>query len=290
MILRPQYDDMLVYAPSFILAEQMEAAGEVFEGKAIGTAQIADLSLAQDLVKMKDADPVQFADARKKGQTVGKRKTKEVQARTEKALLKLIGEWDDGTLYDTELRKGAHKVMKTAWKDVFLAGLRAGGTPGEGAGKGKTLVKLSPGDDKWLRGAMQHEMRFLNRFVTAVVDETYVMPLPRRVKMYVHALNSFYESARVISLPSNVVLHWKGPNDKKTCPSCQYLFEHTPYVKYILPTTPRAGLTICLTNCRDYILARRVDPFEAEKKIKESKFTRGTHIKKLRKIKRTGKL
>ena len=290
MIIEPQYDDMIVYAPSFILAEQMEAAGEVFEGKAIGTAQIADLTLAADLNKMKDSNPAQFAAERKKGQTVGKRKVKEVQARVETRLSKLIDEWDDGTLYDTELRKGVQKVMKTAWKDVFLAGVRAGGTPGEGAGKGKTLVKLSPGDDKWLKGAMQHEMRFLNRFVTAIVDETFKMPLPRRVKMYVHALNSFYESARVIALPSNVVLHWKGPNDKKTCPSCAYLFENTPYTKHTLPTTPRAGMTLCLTNCRDYIFARRVDPAEAARKIKESKFTRGTHIKKLRKIKRTGGL
>jgi hypothetical protein len=180
--------------------------------------------------------------------------------------------------------------MKSAWKQVFLAGLRAGGTVGEGSGPGKTLVKLDTGDDLWIKNAMTHEMRFLNGFVNAVIDETYKMDPMRRAGMYVDALSSFYESARVIALPSNIRVWWKGPHDKKTCESCNYLFEHSPYSKWTLPTTPRSGMTLCLTNCRDRLFVRRVPPEVAEEDVKGLLVRRNRHIRDLRKIKKQGHL
>jgi hypothetical protein len=180
--------------------------------------------------------------------------------------------------------------MKTAWRDVYLAGIRAGGFPGQGAGKGKMLVQLSSemGDEHWLKTAMQHEMRFLNKFLNAIVEDDFVMPLDRRARMYVNALTSFYESARMISLPDTVLIHWSGPDDKVTCPSCRYLFENSPYTKFNLPTTPRAGMTLCLTNCRDKLVVRRVGADQVQAVLTESKYTRGGHVSNLRKIKRTG--
>ena len=271
-----EYDDLFIYLPSMLV-----------EGKSLGTAKAADLSLGQDILKAKDIDPAAFAKERKKGTTVGKRKLEQVQTRVRTKLLELIGEWDSGELYDTELRKGAAKLMKTAWRDVFLAGLRAGGTKGTGAGKGKTLVALSPGDDVWLKSAMQHETRFLNKFMTAIVDETYKMPLPRRVEMYVNALSGFYQSARVISLPESTLIRWTGPHDKKTCASCRWLFDNNPYTKYTLPVTPKSGATICLTNCRDRLTIRRVGLNEARARTKGQ--IRESLARKLQRIKKTGK-
>lgn len=282
------HDDIFLYAPSFLIAERIEAEGGVFEGKAIGTADQADLVLAQDEYIAKDADPDNYAKARKVGSDVGRKKLKETQSRVRTKLLKYINQHQEGSIDDREFRKRSKAVMKTAWKDVFLAGVRAGGTPGTGAGKGKTLVSLGTGDDKWLKSAMQHEMRFLNRFMQAILESDYKMPLPRRVGMYVDSLRSFYDSARVIAMPANVLIHWKGPNDHVTCVSCDYLFDHSPFTKATLPTTPRAGMTLCLTNCRDRLLIRRVTADMAEATTEASRYTRGGHVKNLRTIKRQG--
>ena len=148
-------------------------------------------------------------------------------------------------------------------------------------------MKLSPGDDVWLKDAMRHEMRFLNRFVTAVVEEAFVMPLSRRVEMYVNALDSFYQSARVIALPESTLIRWTGPHDKKTCASCRWLCNNSPSSKYTLPTTPRSGATICLTNCRDRLNIRRVGLTEARAKTKGQ--IREALARKLQRIKKTGK-
>lgn len=288
--MRPEFDDLFVLMPSFLLAEQLEARGEVFEGKALGTAELADLSLKKDQLFAPDNNPQAFANERKKGQTVGGRKFKETTKRTKTALLRLIRRYQQDKIEEKELKVEATKAMRMAWRDVFLAGLRAGGTKGEGSGKGKTLVKLDVGDDKWVKSAVQHEMRFLNGFLKAIVEGTYTMPLRRRLGMYLDALKSFYESARVIALPSNVAIWWKGPDDKKTCPSCRYLFENSPYSKLSLPTVPRSGITICLTNCRDRLWIKRVPPGKAESMFTGVLVERQRHIRKLRAIKRQGYL
>ena len=277
------YDETFIFAPSFLLAEKIEAEGGVFEGKAIGTADQADLILAQDQFKAKDADPESYTKARKVGTDVGRKKLKETQSRVRTKLLKYIRQFQEADIDEREFRKRSTAAMKTAWKDVFLAGIRAGGTPGTGAGKGKTLVALAAGDDKWLKSAMQHEMRFLNGFIRAILENDYKMPLPRRVGMYVESLRSFYDSARVIAMPANVVIHWKGPNDKLTCSSCAYLFSHTPFTKATLPTTPRAGMTLCLclTDCDvDILTSRGTIPWR-EVRVGDAVFT---HRRRWRKV------
>jgi hypothetical protein len=285
-----EYDGSIIFSPGFVFLEHLEAAGEIVEGKAIGTAREMDLILAKDFSQIKGADPKEFAHERKVGQTVGRRALKQAQNEARADLLGLIGDYHAGKLNAKEFKKQAGKKMKKAWKRVYLAGIRAGGTTGRGQGRGaKPLVDLHPTHDtKFMKGAMTHEMRFLNKFVEAVVDETWKMPLERRVEMYVDALTSFYENARVISLPLTSVIYWTGPDDKKTCPSCEYLFENNPYTKLTLPTVPRSGATICLTNCRDRLFVRRESPEKAEKVTRDDTRSSKTHVRNLRKIKRLG--
>lgn len=276
-----QADDLFVFAPS--------CAPGLTEGKAVGTAKHADLVLVRNLLKGY-VDPDQHAVETKKGTTVGRKKLNEIQDRTRRSLIGLIANYRAGKTEEADFRKAAVKTMKTAWRDSFIAGIRAAGMPGESIGKGKLAVPdISPVDESWLKGAMTHEMGFLNGFLDAIVNDEVKIPLLQRTTMYVHALTSFYESARVIGLPSNVVLWWVGKNDGATCPGCRYMFENNPYSKFNLPTTPRAGLTPCLTNCRDRILVRRVDSGEVQAVEEAAKFTRAGHIRNLRSIKRTGK-
>jgi len=295
MNLRVEYDDLFVYAPSFLSWEDAVLGGELWEGKALGTAKETDLVLLDlDKTMQSFLDPEGFAKERKSGLTVGKRRLKKVQQRVEPELNKHINGYLGGGIDEKEFRQRMHKTMKVAWKEVFLAGVRSAGIQGTGTGglPGKQLVQLTdPNDEKWIKGAMRHETQFLNGMIQAVIDETWVMPLPRRVRMYVDALESFYDSARVIGLPAAVKIHWmigaKKKDRKTVCHSCRYLAHHSPYSKKTLPTVPRSGLTLCLTNCRDRLLVRMADQ-ETAIALHQSSPTRGTHIKKLRKIKQQG--
>lgn len=287
-----QFDDLFVFAPSFALYEELEANGDerlLDEGKYVGAAREADLVfLSKDKTMDAFLNPERYAQERKVGVTVGKRRLKEIKAQVYDELLRVILRGDRGKLKYGELKEAATKIMKRAWRDAFLAGVRSTGI--KGRGHGVPGVGLDPDDETWLRSAMTHEMRFLNKFVQAVVDQSYKMPLDRRTQMYVDALESFYDSARVIGLPATTVLRWTGKKDKKVCASCQYLHKHNPYHKKTLPTVPRAGLTICLTNCRDRLLVRVLDTERALDVLRASAYTRAGHVKNLLEIKRLGKL
>lgn len=283
-------DDLFIFAPSFLLAEELEERGDLFEGKSVGTAKELDLLfLDLDQTIKARVRPNRFANERKKGVTVGKRILERVQKTVERDLLRVMRNQELGK-YKTsrEFYEAAVRVMKPAWKEVFEAGVRSTGVRGTNSKTGP-VVRLKPEDEKWLRSAMQHEMRFLNGFISAVEEGSYKMPLPRRVRMYVRTLESFYDSARVIGLPATVVIHWRGKNDDRTCVGCRYMFENSPYTKKTLPTVPRAGMTPCLSNCRDKLLIRQTDPETVIKLTNESR-TKGTHIKNLRKLKSKGHL
>lgn len=286
-------DELFVFAPSVIYAESLPEG--IVEGKSVGTAQEIDL-LFLDLDQTISAatNPKEFSNERKKGVTVGKRVLKREQARVGPALLKLLQDHEAGKIGSfATFKKKAVAIMKPAWKRVFEAGVRATGIKGEGIGStgaGAPLVLLEPEDEKWLRSAMQHEMRFLNGMLNAVENQTYKMPLPRRVQMYVRTMESFYDSARAIGLPATVMIHWHGKNDDRTCVGCKYMFEHSPFTKKTLPTVPRAGMTPCLSNCRDRLLIRQTTSEAVIARTNASKYTRGSHIKNLRKLKTKGTL
>jgi hypothetical protein len=276
-----QYDDLFVFLPSFTIAE--EAGWPLDEGKYVGAAKEVDLVFL-DKDKTMDAllNPADFANARKKGVTVGKRALKRVKKRAFAEMLPLVMAHDRGETWNTDFQKDLARVMKRAWRDVFIAGVRSAGIRGRNPHE---PIEFSAEDEKWLKSAIKHEMRFLNKFVRAVTEQEYKMPLDRRTGMYIDALESFYDSARVMGMPATSVFRWVGKKDKRVCESCQYLQKHSPYHKKNLPTTPRSGLTVCLTNCRDRLLVRVVGSDEALRVLADGP-TREQHLKKLLSIKR----
>lgn len=283
------YDDVFVYAPSYLMWEAAAQRGDLFEGKALGTAKEADLVfLDKDRTMYALLHPEKFATERKSGADTGRKKLKAVQDAVEPVLNRYVRYYQRKLIDEAELRKQLTATLKKAWKEVFTAGVRASGIPGQGPGK--ALVQFTPEDEAWIKSAMQHEMRFLNGMLDAIVEESYVMALPKRIHMYVRTLESFYDSARVIGLPATVALSWITPKrDGRVCASCEYLAEHSPYSKRTLPTTPRSGVTLCLSSCRDRLFVRVVDQ-DKVLELHQSSPTRGTHIKRLREIKRLGHL
>lgn len=283
-----QYDDLFVFAPSFAAWEACAAEG-LTEGKYVGAVPEQDIVLLdKDRTIHAFLHPEQYAQERKVGVTVGKRKLKHTQDALYPELFALVTRADKGRIDGAEFKRDVVKLMRRAWRDAFLAGIRSTGI--QGRGHGVQGVELEPDDERWFKGAMKHEMRFLNRFVGAVLEGTYKMPLDRRTRMYVDALESFYDSARVIGLPATSVLRWTGKKDKRVCASCRYLRAFNPYHKKTLPTVPRAGLTLCLTNCRDRLLVRVVSSQQAIDILQGSPYSREEHVRNLLEIKRLGQM
>ena len=231
--------------------------------------------------------PEAFAQRRKTGASVGRRAFDKLKEQVENDLLRIVTAHDSGKTWDTDFRREATAVMRRAWKEAFILGVRASGIVGRGKGKaGAYAFDFKPEDERWLKSAVAHELRFFNKFLTAVTEQSYKMPLPRRVRMYVSALDSFYDNARVLGMPTTSAFWWTGPKDKRTCASCEYMRAHSPFHKKTLPTVPRSGATICLTNCRDRLLVRIVGADKALSILNESKFTREQHVKNLAAIKK----
>lgn len=273
----PWFDDPFVLAPSYMSGVELDPR-ELNEGKSLGGARESDLVLMNDLTLDAVINPQRYAARRKVGVTVGRRQLLAAQEAAKDGFLQMIADWEAGKLQESTFRKESIRLMRRAWKTVFLAGLRSGGLPGTTATQG-----IPQEDAKFLKGAVAHEMRFLNKFLDAVVEGAGKMPYPRRVQMYIDTLTSFYESARVMSLPATSIIRWTGPEDKVTCASCRYLFDHNVYTRVTLPTTPRSGVSLCLSNCRDRLLVRRTTP---EKALAASQGrTREQHLAALYRIK-----
>jgi hypothetical protein len=153
-----QYDDLFLFAPSFTIAEEL--GWPLDEGKYVGTAKEVDLVFL-DKDKTMDAflRPEDFANARKKGVTVGKRALKRIKRRALAELLPVVLAHDRGETWNTDFQKDASTIMRRAWRDVFVAGVRSTGIRGTNP---HTPIEFSPADEKWLKGAIKHEMRFLN--------------------------------------------------------------------------------------------------------------------------------
>ena len=110
-----QYDDLFIFLPSFTIAE--EAGWPLDEGKYVGAAKEVDLVLL-DKDKTMDAllRPQDFANARKKGVTVGKRALKRVKKRAFAEMLPLVLSHDRGETWNTDFQKDLERVMKRAWR------------------------------------------------------------------------------------------------------------------------------------------------------------------------------
>lgn len=267
---------MYVHDELFIMPE-----GVLNEGKAIGSVAAHDMALKSNLNKLVHLDAAKFSKQVKSGRTYGKKKLNEIQTRVHTTVFGALGLLRGKKITESDFKKRVVKTMKVAWRDAFLAGVRSAGVQGSAVSGGK--VKMESSDGVWLRSAMTHEMRFLNKFIKDLVEDTGTMSASRRLKMYTDSIQSFYDSARVIGLPENALLYWTGPADKTTCPGCAYMFEHSPFTKYTLPTVPRSGATACLTNCRDRLLVR-LAPLE-EVQAADSPDGRDRHLSALMRLK-----
>jgi hypothetical protein len=107
---------------------------------------------------------------------------------------------------------------------------------------------LMPGDEEWLRRAVDSEVGYARDLADGVAKGATITP-DLRANSYAAALDGVGWNGAVESMPEGTVIHWVL-GQAEHCDSCCLIAAHSPYDKYSLPTTPRAGDTDCRMNCK----------------------------------------
>jgi hypothetical protein len=173
---------------------------------------------------------------------------------------KKIKAFEQGKITHKQMVSSSADTIKKSYETSFELGLRAQGRGSFGIDRKKK--KLANATEKaWLQSEIDDEIRYLKKFLDDVKrgavpsdDDEDAEPSPkmrkgRRVKMYSDALDSVYAAGQVYGAPAGSVIHWVRTIDE-SCPECILLESLSPFTKENLPTTPRAGHTRCLSNCK----------------------------------------
>lgn len=229
-------------------------------------------------------------DRERKIQSTSKIRTfRKLKDNTRKQLMQLIVAHQSGGLKRTPFVKRVKALMRDAYYKSFSLGIQATGIGRLVNWPNPKAFQLSDADKRWVNSAIQQEGFYLKAFLKAVTAGTGRMPYHMRAKMYVETLDSMYESGRVVGTPDTSLAYWvttRKPGRSPICPSCRQLAAWSPYLRKNVPTTPKAGMTICLTNCRCRLSLMTVTPDRLEQYRKKQR-SMTYMINRLLQIKRT---
>lgn len=109
--------------------------------------------------------------------------------------------------------------------------------------------KMNGGDIEYVGRATQEEMKYMRSFGRDVKNNKLKLSRVKRVGMYSQTLDGIGWHAQVESQPDNVRIDWVLGRAEH-CDDCILLAANSPYTKFNLPTTPKVGGTVCLSNCK----------------------------------------
>jgi len=147
--------------------------------------------------------------------------------------------------------KNFKEVAFKRYKEAFLLGAKASGNPFY-----KADVPLTDKDLSFLKGAVNKEATFFNRLLrdaklqiqTGTLNKAKIN---RRADMYGDAAKAQFWNGTVKGMGDNVEIHWVL-GQAEHCSDCPILASKT-YTWETLPTTPGAGDTACLSNCKCHL-------------------------------------
>ncbi len=149
-------------------------------------------------------------------------------------------------------------------RDKFMAGMQTSihknFESAYAKGKGVRISDLTDGDREYLRRAVDTEMKFAGGFAddlkAGTVGEVGRMSRERRVQMWSQSVDGVAWHGSVESQPDSVRIFWRL-GAAEHCPDCLLLAASSGpdgYTKWNLPTTPRAGDTVCRTKCQCHLV------------------------------------
>jgi len=259
-----------------------------------------DLEEAKSIASMRSHDKVRqkaldqgfsfdkggFLDHRKNVTTIHNRKFTDLYNETSNSIARLTSLYQSRKMTHPAWVRQVKVIMREAYKDAYLLGMRSGGA-GFGTHPFGTTTRtpaLSSHDLTFIESAYRHEMRFLNTLMAQVREGSQWGDVQKRMSAYSEALKHIYYSGRVMGSPKAMAIDWISPLDRRTCPSCRYLAGNSPFTRESLPTTPRAGDTRCLNNCRCRLVMRAVNE-KALRDVKRSRRSKDYYLRKLKEIK-----
>lgn len=168
-------------------------------------------------------------------------------------------------------------TLRRGYVTSFELGLKSSGAP-------KFRVSVAAADEEYLRNALAQEMVYFNKLLRQIDAGNYAGDLRIRLAAYASSMKHVFYAGRVMGTPTGMIIDWLSPMDRNTCRSCAFLFRKSPYTKKTLPTTPRAGDTLCLSRCRCRLTMRDVGIVEFLR-VERSQPRKSVYSKKLKDIK-----
>ena len=121
---------------------------------------------------------------------------------------------------------------------------------------GLAFVKLPSEDLAWLKRARSSEYKFLDKFADDMIAGKGSMSYDDRASMYIDSIDSTFDAGRVDAYPNEgTKIYWEL-SPAENCGDCIDLALNSPYTPDTLPTTPRAGGTMCLSGCKCHLRIR----------------------------------
>lgn len=188
--------------------------------------------------------------------------------------------YPDAPASKTALRREMTRAIKSHYYNAFKLGLQGAGLK---HAMNFTEIRLTQEERAWVESAWQHEARYFARFFDDIVRDKSRTNVYRRIDMYVDTINSIYHAGVVRATPVDTIWHWIL-HPAEHCDGCKLLAKYSPYTKFTLPTTPKAGATQCLSNCKCLLRPVRARPGEVERVAKRN-LANSTMLKRLAKLK-----
>ncbi len=235
-----EYFDVLKLQRSGVLKE-------LSEGKSIGSQKFVDLQRQMAIDQGYDFNKRKFRSGRRSMTSSTKRSLVRVKDFLLKEMLNIADNYFEGKVGYRRFERQMRDSLKAGYLESYLLGIQGSGPKGT---RPRRFGELSTVDQKSISSSIREEMMHFTKLLSTFKKRSRRGDQFKRVAKYVEALDAQYASARIVGTPSNHLISWISPMDKTTCEGCSYLHKHGPYSTNTLPSTPKAGLTPCLVNCR----------------------------------------
>lgn len=171
----------------------------------------------------------------------------------------LVSKLSANEITKNQFLNSSRKLFKAGYEKAYRLGTDASGL---------NFVKLPKEDLDWLKRARQSDYKFLDKFADDVVSKSGKMSYKSRASMYIDTIDSTFDAGRVDAYPNEGTLIYWELSASENCGDCIDLAMNSPYTPDTLPTTPRAGGTMCLSGCNCSLRIRYERPTEVPLKVK----------------------
>jgi len=189
------------------------------------------------------------------------------------AMSKNIRSYMNDKITFTRLKSRSSILFKEIVSKIFQLGTKSAGLVKANG----SLYDLTLNDKKWVKSYVKEELGYFNKFLDKVKTKNILFKeVDRRVKNYSESLRSVFESSHMMTIGKDTIIYWTLESDNP-CPDCVELARNNPYTADTLPTTPKAGDTVCRNYCYCTLRTEEVDisVVRQVRKTKTKAFTKG---------------